>query len=107
MKKPVAAIAIALGILSTGPALAAESSAEALARSKACMACHAIGKKMVGPSYRDVANKYRGQADALAKLSEKVKKGGSGVWGPIAMPPNPAVKDEEIKTIVSWILSLK
>ena len=62
---------------------------------------------MVGPAYKEVAAKYRGQKDAEAKLMEKVKKGGKGVWGEVPMPPNPAVKDDELKTMVHYILSLK
>ena len=73
----------------------------------ACIACHAVDKKMVGPAYKDVAAKYRGQKDAEAKLMEKVKKGGVGVWGQVPMPPNAAVPDADVKTLVNWILSLK
>lgn len=62
---------------------------------------------MVGPSYKEVAAKYSGQPDAEPKLIQKVKNGGQGVWGQVPMPPNPQVKDEDIKTMVSWILSLK
>lgn len=80
-------------------------SAEALAKEKGCMACHATDKKLVGPAYTDVAKKYAGQADAEAMLIEKVKKGGAGVWGTIPMPPQAHVKDEEIQTIVGWILN--
>lgn len=72
-----------------------------------CTACHAIDKKIVGPAYQDVAEKYRGDATAAAKLQEKVKKGGSGVWGPVPMPPNTQVTDADIKTMVAYILSLK
>jgi cytochrome c len=67
------------------------------------MACHAVDKKLVGPSYQDVAKKYK-PADE-AKLVAKVKAGGSGVWGTIPMPPNAAVKDEDVKTLVKWILA--
>ena len=71
---------------------------EALVKAKGCTACHANDKKLVGPAYKDVAKKYKGDAGAAAKLAEKVKKGGQGVWGPVPMPPNPAVADEEIRT---------
>jgi cytochrome c len=67
------------------------------------MACHAVDKKLVGPAYQEVAKKY--QAADEAKLVAKVKAGGSGVWGTIPMPPNAAVKDEDVKTIVKWILA--
>lgn len=79
---------------------------EATANKAGCMACHAKDKKLVGPSFKDIAAKYKGQGDAVAKLSEKVRKGGSGVWGPIPMPPNPESKitDAELKSVVEWIL---
>ena len=80
---------------------------EELAKKNACTACHAIDKKLVGPAYKDVAAKYRSDKDAEAKLAEKVKKGGVGVWGQVPMPPNANVKDEDVKTLVKWILSLK
>ncbi len=76
-----------------------------LAKKSNCLACHAVDKKVVGPSYRDVAKKYAGDKTAEAKLFEKVKKGGSGAWGAIPMSPNPQVKDEDIKTLVKWILA--
>lgn len=80
---------------------------QALAQSKSCMACHAIDKKLVGPSYKDIAAKYAGQKDAAAKLAEKVQKGGSGVWGPVPMPANPAVSADEAKKLVAWVLATK
>ena len=73
-----------------------------------CTACHAIDKKVVGPAYKDVADKYRSDSGAAAKLVEKVKKGGSGVWGAVPMPPNsPQVSDADIQADVKYILSLK
>jgi cytochrome c len=87
--------------------LADASAAEELAKKDGCLLCHAVDKKVVGPAYKEVAAKYKGDKSMEAKLIEKVKKGGSGVWGQIPMPPNsPQVKDEDIKTIVQWILSL-
>lgn len=80
---------------------------EDLAKKSGCLACHAVDKKIVGPAYKEVAAKYKGDSGAEAKLVEKVKKGGSGVWGQIPMPPNAAVKDEDIKTLVKWVLSQK
>jgi cytochrome c len=77
----------------------------ALATAKNCMACHAVDKKLVGPSYKDVAAKYAGQKDAVEKLSAKVIKGGSGVWGPIPMPANAQVTPDEAKKLVAWILT--
>jgi cytochrome c len=95
------AAAIAAGALLSAPVQADE----ALAKKHNCMACHMIDKKSVGPSYQDVAKKYKGQ-NANAKLEEKVKKGGSGVWGQVPMAPNPTVPDADIKKLVAWILSL-
>jgi cytochrome c len=70
-------------------------------------ACHSEDKKIIGPSYKDVAAKYKGDAGAVAKLTEKVKKGGSGVWGPVPMPPNTQVPDADVKKMVELILALK
>ncbi len=101
-------IAVVLGIAAVAvaaPALAADSAGTALARKSNCLSCHAIDKKIVGPGYQEIAKKYAGQKDAEAKLIAKVKSGGAGTWGPIAMPPNSAVKDEDIKTLVKWILA--
>ena len=78
---------------------------EALAKKHNCTACHALDKKLVGPAYKDVAAKYRGQ-NVAAKLQEKVKKGGQGVWGPVPMPPNAAVPDGDVRTLVDWILKM-
>jgi cytochrome c len=78
-----------------------------LATAKNCMACHGIDKKLVGPSFKDVAAKYASQKDALDKLSGKVIKGGSGAWGPVPMPANPQVSADEAKKLVSWILTQK
>ena len=78
-----------------------------LATAKNCMACHAVEKKLVGPSYKDVAAKYAGQPDAVEKLTTKVMKGGSGVWGPIPMPANAQVSADEAKKLVTWILTQK
>ena len=89
--------------LAAAPALANE----ALATKNGCTACHGIDKKIVGPAYKEVATKYRGNAKAEAMLIDKVKKGGVGVWGQIPMPPNAQVKDEDVKTLVKWVLSLK
>lgn len=78
-----------------------------LAQKKNCMACHAIDKKVLGPAYKDVAAKYAGQKDAVDKLSQKVLKGGAGVWGPVPMPANAQVSEAEAKQLVQWILTLK
>ena len=79
---------------------------EALAKSKNCMACHAIDKKLVGPAYKDVAKKYAGQKDAGDKLAAKIMKGGSGVWGAIPMPANAQVNDADAKKLAAWVLAL-
>ena len=76
-----------------------------LAQKKNCMACHAVDKKLVGPSYKDVAAKYSGQKDAVDKLAQKIMKGGSGVWGAIPMPANPQVSEAEAKQLAQWVLS--
>ncbi|MGH8763829.1 MAG: c-type cytochrome [Nitrosospira sp.] len=78
-----------------------------LAKSSGCMNCHTVDKKLVGPAFKDVAAKYKDDAEAEAKLAEKVKKGSQGVWGPVPMPPNSNVSDANIKTLVQWVLSLK
>jgi cytochrome c len=78
---------------------------EALAKKNNCLACHTVDKKVVGPSYKEVAAKYRGDKAAEAKLVDKVKKGGAGVWGQVPMPPNASVPDAEVKALVAWILS--
>jgi len=101
-KRTVLAAALAAGLLAA-PVAQADL---AMAKKYNCTACHQVDKKVVGPSYQDVAKKYKGQAGAEAKLIEKVKKGGSGVWGPVPMPPNAAVPDGDIKKLVEWILSL-
>ena len=80
---------------------------QALAEKKNCLACHQVDKKLVGPAYKEVAAKYAGQKDAVAKLAEKIQKGGVGVWGQIPMPANPQVNADEAKTLAAWVLSLK
>jgi cytochrome c len=80
---------------------------QALATAKQCMTCHAVDKKLVGPTYKEVAAKYAGQKDAVDKLAVKVMKGGSGAWGPVPMPANPQVNEAEAKKLVGWILTLK
>ena len=80
---------------------------EELAKKHACLACHALDKKLVGPSYKEVAAKYRGDAGAEAKLVDKVKKGSQGTWGQVPMPPNANVPDADVRALVKWILSQK
>lgn len=100
MKRLLALLATAVVV---GPAFANAD----LAQKKNCMACHAIDKKLVGPSYKEVAAKYAGQKDAAAKLTQKVMKGGVGVWGQVPMPANPQVSEAEAKQLVQWVLSQK
>jgi cytochrome c len=100
-----AATGIALACMA-GIVLPASASDE-LAKKHACFACHTVDKKMVGPAYKDVAAKYRGDKAAPAKLAEKVKKGSQGVWGNVPMPPNTNVPDADVNALVKWILSQK
>jgi len=100
-------LAATLSIAGSAHAALDNAAGQALMQKDGCAACHAIDKKIVGPAYQDVAAKYKGDKDAMAKLTDKVKKGGSGVWGPIPMPPNAQVSDADIKNLVSWILTLK
>jgi cytochrome c len=102
MKTTMFALAAAALTLASGAALA---NAE-LAQKKNCMACHAVDKKIVGPAYKDVAAKYKGQKDAEAKLADKIIKGGSGVWGPVPMPANTQVSPDEAKQLAKWVMSL-
>jgi cytochrome c len=105
MKALLLAIVAASSMLVAAQVNAADASA--LAQKSGCLACHTIDKKVLGPAYKDVAAKYKGDKTAEAKLVAKVKAGGSGVWGPMPMPPNsPQVKDADITAIVQWILSL-
>ena len=104
MKRILVAMATLAAVMSASmPALADMQ----LATAKNCMACHAVDKKLVGPSYKDVAAKYAGQADAVDKLAVKVMKGGAGVWGPVPMPANAQVSVDEAKKLMTWILAQK
>lgn len=80
---------------------------QALATAKNCMACHALDKKLVGPSYKDVAAKYASDKTAADKLATKIQKGGAGVWGPVPMPANPQVSEAEAKKLAAWVLTVK
>lgn len=99
----LAAVLAAAGIGFTAPVLA---DAE-LARTKNCMACHSVDKKLIGPSYKDIAVKYAGDKDAVTKLAKKVRDGGVGVWGQIPMPANPQVSADESTKLVIWMLGQK
>jgi len=96
-------IATLFSIAASGAALADQK----LAGSKNCLACHAVGTAVVGPSLKDVAKKYAADKDAAAALVTKIREGGGGVWGAVPMPANPQVSEAEAKKLVAWILSLK
>jgi cytochrome c len=97
IRNAAAALALAASCL---PALANLE----LAQRSACTACHAVDRKLVGPAYQEVAKKYAGQKDAVAALSESIRKGGAGKWGPVPMPAQPALSDADVKTLATWIL---
>ncbi len=96
---------IGLSVLAAVAAAPAMADTGAMAQMKGCMGCHKVDAKLVGPSYQEVAAKYKGDAGAVEMLAAKVKAGGSGVWGPIPMPPNAHVSDAEATQLVEWILS--
>ena len=99
MKRALVVLAIGLSISGT-----AVASAE-LAKAKNCLACHATDKKVVGPSYQDVAAKYAKDKDATGKLAKKIREGGVGAWGQIPMPANPQVSEAEAQTLAKWVLA--
>ena len=101
MKRAVFVLAAA--VTAASPALADE----ALAKAKNCLACHAVDKKLVGPSYKDVAAKYAKDKGSVDLLAAKIMKGGSGVWGPVPMPANPQVSEAEAKQLAAWVLTQK
>ena len=103
MKLFVMTMAAVAAIGAAAPAMADE----AMAKGKNCMACHAVDKKLVGPSYKDVAAKYGKDGAAVDKLAAKIQKGGSGVWGAVPMPPNANVSPDEAKALATWIMSFK
>ena len=106
MKKLFAVAAIA-GLLGSTAAFA-DAGAD-LAKAKNCLACHAVDKKLVGPAYKDVAAKYKGDSKAAAMLFDKVRHGGSGNWGQVPMIPHPAdkISDDDLKAAIAWILALE
>jgi cytochrome c len=100
---------VAVSLVMAAPAVSAgtASADEKLARERQCLACHRIDGKLVGPSYRDVAARYRGDAAAEGRLAAKIRTGGAGVWGTLAMAPNPAVTEADARLLARWVLSLK
>ncbi len=103
MKFAPLVLTLAAGAVLSLPAQASDE----LAKKYMCLTCHTVDKKLVGPSYKDVAAKYKADKTAEAKLFDKVKKGGTGVWGQIPMPPNEKVPDADVKALVKWILATK
>jgi len=100
MKHVVALAVLGLAVASS-PVLAQAD----LAKQKNCMACHAVDKKLVGPSYKDVAAKYKADKDAPAKLAKKIREGGVGAWGQVPMPANPQVSEAEAASLAKWVLT--
>ncbi len=104
MKYPFssALAAALLGLAASGAAMASEK----IAIQAGCATCHAAARKVIGPAYRDIAIKYKGQANALALLSERIRKGGKGVWGEVPMAPTPPARlnDADLKAVVTWVL---
>lgn len=107
MKMKLTQLAMAsLALLASGSGFAVDAAAaKALAAKSACLACHAADKKLVGPSYQEVAAKHKGQADAVAKVAARIKSGGSGMYGAVPMPPQAALKDDELKLLAAWVLA--
>jgi len=111
-KKAATAAAVAAPVVAAKPeakaeAVVSEADAMALAKKNNCLACHAIDKKIVGPAWKDVAAKYRGDATAEAKLVSKIATGGKGVWGSMAMPAHPQISEADRKVLAKFVLSLK
>lgn len=104
MKKSMMFLAIVAIVSSSGGAMAADM--PDLAKKNNCTACHAVDKKVVGPSFKDVAAKYKGDAGAKAKLATKIIKGGGGVWGAMPMPGSPKISDADASTIAEAILAM-
>lgn len=99
---PSASAALAAACVLASFAPASRASPE-LAQKHACLACHAVERKVIGPSYQEVAKRYAGQPDAQAKLAASIKAGGAGKWGPVPMPAQPGVPDDELKALAAWI----
>jgi cytochrome c len=99
--------ATAITVATDQGALAAGTSADAMniARKNACMGCHAVDRKLVGPSFEQIAGKYKGDVHAPARLETKVRNGGSGVWGVLPMPSHPSMDGADIRKVVGWILA--
>jgi cytochrome c len=107
MKRQWIALVAGLSVCSGAGAVLDNVAAEALMKEHGCASCHEVSSKLIGPAFQDVAARYRGDQAAAPKLRDKVKKGGTHVWGEAAMPPNVLASDADIAALVEWILSLK
>jgi len=95
-------LTLALGLLLSAGQAAAD---EATAKTNGCMACHAMDKKVVGPSFKSIASKYKGDANAANKLANEVRAGSKGIWGPVPMPAQAKINDADLKKVVAWVLA--
>jgi cytochrome c len=107
MKRSLLASLSALAVLTVATLATPAFADQALATAKNCMACHAVGQKLVGPAYKDVAARYASDKGAVDKLATKIMKGGSGSWGAVPMPANAQVNEAEAKKLAAWVLTLK
>ncbi|MCG5075843.1 c-type cytochrome [Paraburkholderia tagetis] len=94
-----------VGVVGVSSAFAAVGDGAVVARSNACMGCHAVDRKLVGPSFKDIAAKYKGDAGAQVKLEKKVRDGGAGVWGAVPMPAHPRMSAGDVRDVVAWVLA--
>jgi cytochrome c len=107
MQKFVLAVAAATLTFAHGAGAAEPQAGEALVSRNGCLACHGVDQKIIGPGFKEIGAKYRGDTGAAGGLADKVKAGSKGIWGDIPMPPNAHLKDDDIKAIIDWILALK
>jgi cytochrome c len=98
-------VAAAEAAAAPAPAVVEPGRAQAIVRGNACLGCHAVDRKLVGPSFQQIAAKYKGDPGAEARLVRKVKDGGAGVWGAIPMPSHPAMSEADVRTVVDWVLA--
>lgn len=106
MKRIAIASLMAMGALFSLPSHAVDAAkAQQIVGKNACMGCHSVENKVVGPAYKEVAAKYKDDKNAAATLAKKVKAGGSGVWGEIPMPANASISDADLKVVIDWILA--
>ncbi|QPS43658.1 c-type cytochrome [Burkholderia humptydooensis] len=101
----IASIVVLGGAMAAAPAHADVGDGLKVARSNACMGCHAVDRKLVGPSFQQIAERYKSDQQAVPKLAKKVKDGGSGVWGAIPMPAHPRMSDADVRSVVQWVLA--